>query len=429
MSAVIETRTSLHQLLRFATIGSVDDGKSTLIGRLLHDAKGLFEDQIDAVARTTARRGGAGLDLSLVTDGLRAEREQGITIDVAYRYFATPKRSFIIADNPGHAQYTRNMATGASTADLAVALVDVRAGLLEQTRRHLAVAATLGIEHVVLAVNKMDLVEWSEDAFDDAVGDAMAALDRLGVSDVTAIPISALDGGNVVERADGVPWYEGPTLLEHLETVQVDTIDAGRTASRLPIQLVLRQSDDGRPVRRYAGTLAGAPLSVGDHVVVLPSATRTTVTAIEHAGRAVEHAPAGLAVTVQLAHDVDAGRGDVIADATEPATTTRLLDASICWFGSRQLAVGDRVLVKHATRTERAVVRAVHGRLDLDTLATTTAEHVALNDIAEVRLALAGPLVVDCYTHNRATGGFLLIDEGSNATVGAGMVRDPNPEG
>ena len=413
----------VRQLLRFATIGSVDDGKSTLIGRLLHDAKGLFEDQVEAVARTTARRGGEGLDLSLVTDGLRAEREQGITIDVAYRYVATPRRSFVIGDNPGHAQYTRNMATGASTADVVVALIDVRAGLLEQTRRHLAVAAVLGIGHVVLAVNKMDLVGWSQAAFDEVVDATRTYLAALGVHHVVAVPVSALQGGNVVDPEPAAPWYPGPTLLEHLETVQVPSLDEGGTGARLAVQYVIRTPGEGRPVRRYAGTLAGSALRVGDEVVVQPSGVRTIVTALERGGQPVDEALPGLAVTVQVATDVDVARGDVLAAADDPATVTRELHATVCWFAQRPLTPGTRLLVKHATRTERAAVRAVVGRLDLEHLVLAPADALAFNDIGELRLGLAGPLAVDSYRRNRATGGFLLIDEGTNATVGAGMVR------
>ena len=412
-----------RQLLRFATIGSVDDGKSTLIGRLLYDAKGLFDDQVDAVAATTQRRGQEGLDLSLVTDGLRAEREQGITIDVAYRYFATPTRSFIIGDNPGHAQYTRNMATGASTADLAVVLVDARTGLLEQTRRHLAVAATLGIRHLVLAVNKMDLVDWSEDVFDGVVADVSAYVARLGVDDLSAIPVSALLGDNIVDRSTVCAWYEGPTLLEHLEQVEVTTIDDGGTGARLAVQLVIRTTHDGRPVRRYAGIVTGAPLRPGDEVLVLPGGARTTVEAIETADGPLDVGVPGRSVTVRLTDDIDVTRGDVITAADDPPGVVRELEATVCWFATAPLTQSARYVVKQGTRTERVVVRGILGQLDLDTLTPVETAHLDANDIGIVRFATAGPLVVDAYAANRFTGSFVLIDESTNATLGAGMVR------
>jgi sulfate adenylyltransferase large subunit len=409
--------------LRFATIGSVDDGKSTLIGRLLYDAKGLFDDQVDAVAATTQRRGQEGLDLSLVTDGLRAEREQGITIDVAYRYFATPTRSFIIGDNPGHAQYTRNMATGASTADLAVVLVDARTGLLEQTRRHLAVAATIGIRHLVLAVNKMDLVDWSEDVFDGVVADVSAYVARLGVDDLSAIPVSALLGDNIVDRSTVCAWYEGPTLLEHLEQVEVTTIDDGGTGARLAVQLVIRTTHDGRPVRRYAGIVTGAPLRPGDEVLVLPGGARTTVETIETADGPLDVGVPGRSVTVRLTDDIDVTRGDVITAADDPPGVVRELEATVCWFATAPLTQSARYVVKQGTRTERVVVRGILGQLDLDTLTPVETAHLDANDIGIVRFATAGPLVVDAYAANRFTGSFVLIDESTNATLGAGMVR------
>ncbi len=392
-------------LLRFATIGSVDDGKSTLIGRLLYDAKGLFDDQVEAVAATTARRGGDGLDLSLVTDGLRAEREQGITIDVAYRYFATPHRSFIIGDNPGHAQYTRNMATGASTADLAVVLVDARTGLLEQTRRHLAVAALLGIRDLVLAVNKMDLVAWSPDVFDAVVTETLEYAGRLGITKLVAIPISALYGDNVVERSTASPWYDGPTLLTHLEEVEPHPGDD--SAFRMPVQLV--------------GLVVGGRAEVGDAVQIWPAGTRTTIVGIEIGTEAPE-AVTGSSVVVRLEDDLDVTRGDLLASVDEPPTVTRELEAAVCWFGAKPLLPGARVLVKHTTRIERAVVRAVLGRRDLDSLEETPAGELVKNDIGTVRLALAGPLVVDLYADNRSTGGFIVIDDGTDETLAAGMI-------
>ena len=354
---------------------------------------------------------------------MRAEREQGITIDVAYRYFATPTRSFIIGDNPGHAQYTRNMATGASTADLAVVLVDARTGLLEQTRRHLAVAATLGIRHLVLAVNKMDLVDWSEEIFDSVVTDVSAYAARLGVDDLTPIPLSALLGDNVVDRSTTCPWYEGPTLLEHLEQVEVTTIDDGGTGARVAVQLVIRTTHDGRPVRRYAGIVTGAPLRPGDEVLVLPGGSRTTVEAVETADGPLGVAVPGRSVTVRLADDVDVTRGDVIAVADGAPQVVRELEATVCWFAASPLTSGGRYVVKQGTRSERIVVRGLVGRLDLDTLDAVEAQRLEVNDIGIVRFATAGPLVVDAYAANRFTGSFVLIDEATNATLGAGMVR------
>jgi sulfate adenylyltransferase large subunit len=410
-------------LLRFATIGSVDDGKSTLIGRLLHDAKMLLQDQIEAVAATSARRGHEGLDLSLVTDGLRAEREQGITIDVAYRYFATPKRTFIVGDNPGHAQYTRNMATGASTAEVAVVLVDVRNGLTTQTRRHVTVAALLGIRQFALCVNKMDLVDWSEDRFDTVVADFLVVAERLGIDSVTPIPLSALQGDNVVERSEHTPWYTGPTLLEHLEVVNPEPVGDG-THARIPVQLVLREPGEGRPIRYYAGTVHGGPICTGDPVQVLPSGQSTTVARIVVGDDEIAVALPGRAIAVTLADDIDVARGDVLAIAASPPAVTRELEAIVCWFGEAPLAPGARLLVKQGTRTERAVVREVISQLDVEQLDhSEQVDQLAFNDIGVVRLATAGPLVVDRYDDDRTLGAFVVIDERTDRTVGAGMIR------
>ncbi len=410
-------------LLRFATIGSVDDGKSTLIGRLLHDAKTLLQDQIDAVAATSARRGHEGLDLSLVTDGLRAEREQGITIDVAYRYFATPSRTFIVGDNPGHAQYTRNMATGASTAEVAVVLVDVRSGLTTQTRRHVTVAALLGIRQFALCVNKMDLVDWSEERFDAVVAEFLAVAERLGIESVTPIPLSALHGDNVVERSEHTPWYAGPTLLEHLETVDPEPVGEG-THARIPVQLVLREPGEGRPTRFYAGTVHGGPICVGDPVQVLPSGQTTTVARLVVGDDELAVALPGRSLAVTLADDVDVARGDVLAIAARPPAVARELEATVCWFGEDALAPGTRLLVKQGTRTERAVVRDVVSQLDVEQLDhSDAADQLGFNDIGVVRLGTAGPLVVDRYDDDRTLGAFIVIDERTDRTVGAGMIR------
>ncbi|TPW12317.1 MAG: bifunctional enzyme CysN/CysC [Acidimicrobiaceae bacterium] len=409
------------ELLRFATAGSVDDGKSTLIGRLLHDTKALFDDVIDAVAATTARRGGEGLDLALVTDGLRAEREQGITIDVAYRYFATPLRSFIIADTPGHVQYTRNMVTGASTSDVAVILVDARHGLREQSHRHAALSALLGIDHLVLAVNKMDLVDWSQARFHEITAEFAVLAAKLGVSMVMPIPLCALDGGNVVDPSPHTPWYQGPSLLEHLETLPVPERAHGHL--RLPVQLVIKPvlgsgggSGAGALAERrwYAGSLAGGTPAVGDEVVVLPSGTRSRIAAVEG------HAPA---VRIQLEDELDVSRGDLIASAHLRPTVEPHLVAQVAWMNDKPLRAGSHVLIKHATRTVKAVATVVHDKLDVTTLvADIDATELQLNEIGTVTFLTALPLPVDPYRVNRTMGSFIVIDEVTNATVGAGMV-------
>jgi sulfate adenylyltransferase large subunit len=406
-------------LLRLATAGSVDDGKSTLIGRLLHDAKSIMADQLDAVREATARRGGRGLDLALLTDGLRAEREQGITIDVAYRYFATPRRRFILADTPGHAQYTRNMITGASTADLAVVLVDARHGVVEQTRRHAAVAALLGLPEVVLAVNKMDLVGFREEAFDAVVREFAEVGGRLGIARTTPVPLSALHGDNVVERAAAMPWYAGPPLLEHLETTDAAAARAGAGGrARLAVQWVIRH--DGR--RRYAGRLTGGALRVGEEVVVLPGGDRTRVERVETADGPLAQAVAGQSISVLLADELDVGRGDVLCPVAGAPAPVRELDATLCWMADRPLRPRDRLLLKHLTRTTPALVDAVVDRLDLATLEREPAEALGCNDLGRVRLRTQGALAAEAFAADRAAGSFILIDEATNDTVAAGLV-------
>ena len=408
------------QLLRLATTGSVDDGKSTLIGRLLHDAKLLLEDQVEAVAASTARRGGEGLDLSLVTDGLRAEREQGITIDVAYRYFATPTRAFIVADTPGHVQYTRNMVTGASTSDVAVLLVDARHGVREQTRRHAAVAALLGVHHLVLAVNKLDLVGWSADRYHEIVADVHALAAGLGVAEVHLVPISALHGDNVVDPSPNTPWYVGPTLLGLLETLPIDDAVAASTGLRLPVQLVIRPRVGSGEGRWYAGHLSGGSVAPGQEVVVLPSARTTTITAVEGDGAAVR---------VQLADELDVARGDLLAAADDRPIVVTELEATVCWFSEQPLRAGDRLLVKHTTRTVPARVVAIEHRLDVETMEHHATDVLEMNDLGRVRLVTATPLVVDAYRRNRRTGSFIAVDERTNATVAAGLVADRQGSG
>ncbi|MEN3279939.1 MAG: bifunctional enzyme CysN/CysC [Solirubrobacteraceae bacterium] len=403
-------------LLRLATAGSVDDGKSTLIGRLLHDAKAILADQLDDL------RGRDGeLDLSRLTDGLRAEREQGITIDVAYRYFATTRRTFILADTPGHVQYTRNMVTGASTADLAIVLVDARNGVVEQTRRHAFIASLLGIPHMVVAVNKMDLVDWSEDVFDAVVRDVCAFREQLpAVRDIAYVPLSALRGDNVVERSDAMPWYGGLALLEHLETVEVEA-DRNLDDVRFPVQYVIR--DGATDYRGYAGQLGGGVLRPGDEVLVLPSEQLTTVASIDTYEGPLDTAFAPMSVTVRLTDDVDVSRGDLICGPDDRPSLARDLVADVCWMADAPLRAGGRYAIKHATHTARAIVEAIDDRVEVTSLSREPAPgELALNDIGRVSLRTSKPLAFDPYARNRATGSFILIDEATNDTVGAGMI-------
>ncbi|HEX2308443.1 MAG TPA: GTP-binding protein [Jatrophihabitantaceae bacterium] len=413
------------ELLRFATAGSVDDGKSTLIGRLLYDTKSIFIDQLAAVERVSRERGDEYTNLALLTDGLRAEREQGITIDVAYRYFSTPRRSFIIADTPGHIQYTRNMVTGASTADLAVVLVDARKGLLEQSRRHAFLTSLLRVPHILVAINKMDLVDWDQAVFERIREDLEIFAARLEVQDIAVIPISALHGDNVVTRSDVSPWYEGPSLLHHLENVHVSG-DRNLIDTRLPVQYVIRPHDSRHlDYRGYAGTIAGGVIRVGDEVAVLPSGLTSTVVAIDSPSGPVETAFAPMAVTVRLADDIDVSRGDMICRPRNQPSTRQDIDAMLCWMVDTPLRKGTKLAIKHTTRSARAVVRELQYRLDVNTLhRIPEPESLRLNDIGRVQLRTTAPLLCDPYSRNRATGGFVLIDESTNRTVGAGMILD-----
>ena len=415
-------------LLRFAAVGSVDDGKSTLIGRLLFDTRQLFDDQMEAVAAASAKRGIGEVDLSFVTDGLRAEREQGITIDVAYRYAATPHRKFVIADCPGHVQYTRNMATGASTADLALVVVDASSGLREQTRRHACIAALLGVDQFVVCANKMDLIDWDQAAYRAVVDEVTALAGRLGVSSCTVVPASALHGDNVVERSAAAPWYDGPTVLAALEGAPAGGWAAAHDSAkgaggRLPVQWVLRHKGGGRS---YAGMVNGAPLHPGDRVVVLPENHQTTVTAVETYDGPLDEAAVGLSVSVHLADDLDVSRGDLIASADDPPEVVTELEATVCWFGDRSLRPGDRLRVKHTTRTTPARITGVEGRLDVNDLQLQPAPELTDNDIGVVTLTTATALAVDPYRRDRITGSFVLVDEATNATVAAGMVGRPH---
>jgi bifunctional enzyme CysN/CysC len=408
-------------LLRIATAGSVDDGKSTLIGRLLYDSKAILADQIEHVAEASRRRNGNGvLDLSLLVDGLRAEREQGITIDVAYRYFATSRRTFIIADTPGHVQYTRNMVTGASTADLAVILVDARKGVLEQSKRHAHISTLLGIPHLAVAVNKMDLVDFAEETFDAIVREFSDFARGLNVRDIVYVPISARDGDNVVERSQRMPWYGGAPLLEHLESVQVAD-DRNVDEARFPVQWVIR--DPGSDYRGYAGQVAGGILRPGDEILVLPSRSRTRIARIDTFDGPVREAFAPMSVTILLEDDVDVSRGDLICHPDDAPELAREVEATVCWMTDAPLRPGGRYAIKHAAHAARAIVEEVVDHVDVHTLAPDAgAVELGLNDIGRVRLRTSKPLAFDPYLRNRSTGSFILIDEATNDTVGAGMI-------
>ncbi|MBW1598868.1 sulfate adenylyltransferase subunit 1 [Streptomyces sp. JJ38] len=417
--------TSATSLLRFATAGSVDDGKSTLVGRLLHDSKSVLADQLEAVEHASRSRGQEAPDLALLTDGLRAEREQGITIDVAYRYFATPRRRFILADTPGHVQYTRNMVTGASTAELAVVLVDARNGVVEQTRRHAAVAALLRVPHVVLAVNKMDLVGYEESVFAAIAEEFTAYAASLGVPEITAIPISALVGDNVVTASAHMDWYAGPTVLEHLETVPV-THDPSDDVARFPVQYVIRPQTPELPdYRGYAGQIASGVLRVGQPVTVLPSGRTSTIEGIDALGEPVDVAWAPQSVTLRLADDLDISRGDLIAPADAVVAPSQDLTATVCHLHDTPLTVGQRVLLKHTTRTVKAIVKQIPSRLTLDDLSQHPEPGTLVaNDIGRVVLRTAEPLAVDAYADSRRTGSFLLVDPADGTTLTAGMAGD-----
>ncbi len=432
---------AVSELLRVATAGSVDDGKSTLIGRLLHDTKSILEDQLAHVAETSERRGDGYVNLALLTDGLRAEREQGITIDVAYRYFQTGAaagsatldpstaafqggRKFIIADTPGHEQYTRNMVTGASTADLSIVLIDARHGVSEQTRRHAYITSLLRIPHLVVAVNKMDLVDYSQEAFEAIVAEFTDWATRLALSDVSFIPLSALRGDNVVERSASMPWYQGPSLLYHLEHVVIAT-DRDMDDVRFPVQWVVRpMSDEHHDYRGYAGQVAAGVIRPGSEVLVLPSGRRTRVAAIDTYDGTLELAFPTMSVTLRLEDDIDISRGDLIAGADEPPIVARDLEAMVCWMSEQPMRAGGRYAIHHTTRAAKAIIDRLEYRVDVNTLERDTdAGTLELNEIGRVHLRSSTPLVVDPYARNRTTGSFILIDEATNNTVAAGMIR------
>jgi sulfate adenylyltransferase subunit 1 len=411
-------------LLRFITAGSVDDGKSTLIGRLLYDSKSILSDQLEALEKQSKNREEGSIDLALLTDGLRAEREQGITIDVAYKYFSTPKRKFIIADAPGHIQYTRNMVTGASNAQLMIILVDARFGIMEQTRRHTIIASLLNMSQVVLAINKMDLVEYSQDVYNNIVIEYAAMARSLGLRNVGFIPISALNGDNIVEKSRSMNWYEGPGLLELLETVSIDT-QTNLTHARMPVQWVIRpQSEDLPDYRGYAGKIISGTYKVGDEIIVLPAGLKSKLTRIESGLKDVEEAAAGQPVILHLEDDIDISRGDMLVKNDYPPVLGQELDVLLCWMDSKPLKPGNRYLVQHNSRRVKSVVKEIEYRIDVNSLEKVTGiETVALNEIVRAKIKTASPLAYDLYHALRANGGLILIDETSNVTVGACMIQ------
>jgi sulfate adenylyltransferase subunit 1 len=413
----------MNQLLRFTTAGSVDDGKSTLIGRLLYDSKSIFEDQLEAVEASSAKKGFDYVDLSLLTDGLKSEREQGITIDVAYRYFATPKRKFIIADTPGHIQYTRNMVTGASTANLALILIDARKGLVEQTHRHSFIASLLKIPHIIVCINKMDLVDFRQDVFERIMEEYRAFSSKLEVSDIQFVPISALEGDNVVNRSEKMAWYQGATLLHMLETVHIES-DYNHIDSRLPVQYVIRpHSKEYHDFRGYAGRVAGGIFRPGEEVLVLPSGFTSKIKTIELEGKQLAEAFAPMSVTVTLEDEIDISRGDIIAKPNNSPQADQDIDAMLCWMNQKPMSRNGKYFVKHTTRDVKAVVKEIQYKLDINTLEKVEGvEQFSMNDIGRVRLRTSMPLFFDSYRKNRFTGSIILVDEGTNETVAAGMI-------
>ncbi len=426
MSEETDTKGYLDMdLLRFTTAGSVDDGKSTLIGRLLYDSKNLFEDQLEAVEESSRQRGDENVNLALLTDGLKAEREQGITIDVAYRYFATPKRKFIIADTPGHIQYTRNMVTGASTANLAIILVDARHGVIEQTCRHAFIADLLRIRHVVVAVNKMDLVDHSEEVFNDIVAQFKEFASRLdNIVDMTCIPISALNGDNVVDPSENMPWYEGSTLLYHLESVYIGS-DHNHVEARFPVQWVIRpHSEKYHDFRGYGGRVAGGVFKPGDDIIVQPSGFSSKIKSIESMDGPLEEAYAPLSTTITLEDEIDISRGDMIVKANNPPHKGQEIEAMICWFSeARNLTANNKLVLRHTSKEVKAMVKTVRYKVNINTLHKVEDDlEFKLNDIGRICLRTSAPLFYDSYKKNRVTGSFILIDEQSNETVAAGMI-------
>ena len=411
------------ELLRFTTAGSVDDGKSTLIGRLLYDSKSIFEDQYEAIRSSSEKRGEEYVNLALLTDGLRAEREQGITIDVAYRYFSTPRRKFIIADTPGHVQYTRNMVTGASTAQLAIILVDARKGVIEQTFRHAIIASLLRIRHIAVCINKMDLVDYSQETFAQIKADFEAFAAKLDIPDIMFIPISALNGDNVVDASTNMDWYTGPTLMTLLETVPLDN-DVNLTDARFPVQYVIRpQQTEYHDYRGYAGRIASGVFHKGDAIKVLPSGNTSTIESIDVYEGALESANAPMSVTITLKDEIDISRGDMLVPADQSPTVSQDIELMICWLSEKKLAVGGKYAIRHTTKDARCIVKSVEYRLNISTMETLEDEtEIGVNDIGKITIKTTQPLVFDSYRQNRITGCLILIDEATNTTVGAGMI-------
>ncbi|TVR77107.1 MAG: sulfate adenylyltransferase subunit CysN [Chitinophagaceae bacterium] len=411
------------ELLRFTTAGSVDDGKSTLIGRLLYDTKSIFEDQYEAIEKTSLNRGEKYVNLALLTDGLRAEREQGITIDVAYRYFATPKRKFIIADTPGHIQYTRNMVTGASTANLALILIDARKGVVEQTKRHAFLASLLKIPHVVLCINKMDLVDFDEDVFNEIVDSFKSFAGKLETKDFRFIPVSALNGDNIVNRSENMPWYQGPTLLYLLEDIHIAN-DRNMVDCRFPVQYVIRpHNDDFHDYRGYAGTVAGGIFKPGDKVMALPSGFTTTIKALDTFDGAIEHAFPPMSVSILLEDELDISRGDMIVRENNVPQVGQDLDIMLCWMNEKALIPNGKYSIKHTTKDARCIVKKIHYKVNINTLHRDLDDlNIGLNDIGRISIRTTQPLFFDSYAKNRITGSVILIDENTNETVGAGMI-------
>lgn len=418
-----DTQYQQRSLLRFLTAGSVDDGKSTLIGRLLYDTKSIFEDQYEAIKQSTEQRGEEGVNLALLTDGLKAEREQGITIDVAYRYFSTPQRKFIIADTPGHIQYTRNMVTGASTANLAIILIDARNGITEQTCRHSLIASLIGIKHLIVCINKMDLVKFDKEVFEKIRSDYEQFSSKLQIIDVQFIPISALDGDNVVDKSSNMPWYEGSTLLYVLENIHISG-DENLIDCRFPVQYVIRpQTDEHHDYRGYAGKVAGGIFKKGDSVMALPSGVGSKIKSIKTADGELKDAGPGMSVTILLEDDIDISRGDMLVRENNQSSVSRDLDIMVCWLNEKKLVLGGKYAIKHTTHDARCVIKDVQYKININTLHRLEADkEIGLNDIGRITIRTTRPLFFDNYRKNRHTGSLILIDEATNETVGAGMI-------
>jgi sulfate adenylyltransferase subunit 1 len=412
-----------NQLLRFTTAGSVDDGKSTLIGRLLYDSKSIFEDQLDSIIRTSKKKGGAGIDLALFTDGLRDEREQGITIDVAYRYFTTPKRKFIIADTPGHIQYTRNMVTGASTANVATILIDARHGVIEQTKRHTFIASLLRIPHIIVCINKMDLVDYSESVYNDIISQFEDISSKMLVTDVRFIPMSALNGDNVVNRSENMPWYKGAPMLHTLETMHISS-DLNKVDARFPVQTVLRpQSEENLDYRGYAGRIASGVFRKGDEITVMPSGFNSKIKTIDTLNGQLEEAFAPMSISITLEDDIDISRGDMIVRSNNKPEVSQDIEAMLCWLNNESAKPGTKYTIKHTSNDQKAMIKEVIYKYKINTLERINDDkELVMNDICKVKIRTTKPLMIDSYRGNRITGSLILVDDATNETVAAGMI-------